>query len=231
MITSTRNPPVPQAARPRVAGSEELQAHFRSLLSRLPWPADDDNRAARTLGVTSCYSGEGVSTVAVQLAIAAAHCGDRRVLLVDANPTRAAVHRLFDIADGSGWTDVVEERADLAAAVQPTEIPNLFLMAAGQPPSAARRIDDSMRLRRAIQEIRADFDLAVFDLPAAGEAAGADHLVGLLDGVLLVVEAERVRWQVAQRTKERLLRSDARLLGAVLNKRQRHVPGWLYQTL
>lgn len=107
----------------------------------------------------------------------------------------------------------------------------MFVLAAGDSPGASRRADDSTRSNLAVQELRNDFDLVVFDLPPAGDSAGGDRLAAMMDGVLLVIEAERVRWQVAQRTKERLLHGDARLLGAVLNKRQRHVPGWLYQTL
>jgi Mrp family chromosome partitioning ATPase len=68
-------------------------------------------------------------------------------------------------------------------------------------------------------------------MPAVHDAGPNDRLAGLLDGVLFVIEAERVRWQVAERTTEHLRRANVRLLGAVLNKRRRHVPEWLYRTL
>jgi capsular exopolysaccharide synthesis family protein len=210
----------------QAAVTSQGQEYFRPLLDRLRL-APGGQGALRTLGVTSCYSGEGVSTIAAQLALAAALEGDKRVLVVDANSTRPALHRIFDVASGPGWTDLVQASVDLSAAAQPSEIPNLSVLAAGDSSSAA----EASRLSRAVGEVQADFDLVVFDLPAAAEGSNADRLAALVDGVLLVVESERVRWQVAQRTKERLLRCDARLLGAVLNKRQKHVPGWLYRTL
>lgn len=241
MITSSRVEAVSPEARPRVDLHEEVRSHFQSLLSRLPWlpgesSADDalasgaKPRGLRTLGLTSCYRGEGVSTVAAQLAVAAAQSGDVRVLLVDANPARPAVHRMFGAASGPGWSDVLREETDLETALQPIDAPHLFVLAAGTSPGASRRRDESARCRYAVEELRNEFDLVVFDLPPAGDA-GADRLAAMLDGVLLVIEAERVRWQAALRTKEHLLRGDARLLGAVLNKRQQHVPRWLYQTL
>ncbi|HVX60363.1 MAG TPA: CpsD/CapB family tyrosine-protein kinase [Pirellulales bacterium] len=245
MITSSRAEAVAQPVRPRVVLHPEAQAHFQALLSRLPWRLDSDShmegdaaadgqaaggarRDLCTLGLTSCYSGEGVSTVAMQLALTAAERGDCRVLLVDANQARPAVHRMFGIPATPGWSDVVRGETAWEAAVRPAETPGLFVLAAG---AAARGADDSAGWSRAIRELRTDFDLIVFDLPPSGDASGGDRLAARMDGVLLVVEAERVRWQVAQRTKERLVRGDARLVGAVLNKRQRHVPGWLYQTL
>ncbi len=49
--------------------------------------------------------------------------------------------------------------------------------------------------------------------------------------MILVVEAERTRKQVAQETKAHLKLANANLGGVVLNKRQFHVPDWLYQRL
>ena len=71
----------------------------------------------------------------------------------------------------------------------------------------------------------------VFDLPAATESSSAIRLAGMLDGVLLVVETERIRREVARHVAGQLSQSGATLLGVVLNKRQQHVPHWLYRTL
>jgi len=45
------------------------------------------------------------------------------------------------------------------------------------------------------------------------------------------VEAERSRWEVVQRTKELLVKSNANVLGVVINKRRFYIPKWLYRTL
>jgi Mrp family chromosome partitioning ATPase len=52
-----------------------------------------------------------------------------------------------------------------------------------------------------------------------------------VDGVVLVVEAEKTRWQVAEQAKRILEESGARLLGAVLSRRQFHIPNALYGLL
>jgi hypothetical protein len=49
----------------------------------------------------------------------------------------------------------------------------------------------------------------------------------MLDGVLWVVEAERVWPEAALRTKELLGRANAQVLGTVLNRARRHLPRWL----
>jgi Mrp family chromosome partitioning ATPase len=49
-----------------------------------------------------------------------------------------------------------------------------------------------------------------------------------VDGVVLVVQAEKTRWQVAEQAKRILEESGARLLGAVINRRRYHIPQALY---
>jgi len=82
-----------------------------------------------------------------------------------------------------------------------------------------------------IAELKRDFTFIVLDTPAIMEASAAVRLCSMADGVVLVVEAEDTRWQVAQEAREALKRANANVLGVVLNKRRFHVPEWLYRKL
>ena len=63
---------------------------------------------------------------------------------------------------------------------------------------------DSPALAAFVEELKSDFDLIVFDLPPCGDAHAPLRLAEQFDGVLLVVEAERVRQQAARRVRELL---------------------------
>ena len=56
-------------------------------------------------------------------------------------------------------------------------------------------------------------------------------LVSQVDGVILVVEAEKTRWQVALNVKEKILQHGGNLLGVVFNKRQFYIPNFIYKYL
>ena len=84
---------------------------------------------------------------------------------------------------------------------------------------------------RFVASLKDEFDLVVFDMPPAGEASSTTRLAGRLDGVLLVVEAEQATVEDALRTKQLLTRCGARLVGAIMNKYQEHLPNWLRRTL
>jgi capsular exopolysaccharide synthesis family protein len=209
----------------------ELRQHYETLLHRLPWPGTASAGALKTLGLSSCQSGEGVSTVAAHLAITAASMGDHQVLLVDANFARPCVPRIFGVPGRPGLAEVLEEGRELSDVLQPSTADNLSLLVAGRPASRHCRLYGAAGWDGLLKELAAEFDLVVLDLPAAGQSSAALRLAGRLDGILLVVEAGRARREAARQVGDLLVRAGAHPLGAVLNKWQQHVPAWLSQML
>jgi Mrp family chromosome partitioning ATPase len=82
-----------------------------------------------------------------------------------------------------------------------------------------------------METMKRQFRLIVFDLPPIATHASCMSVASTLDGVVLVIEAEKVRGQVAVRACEQLARAKVAVLGVVLNKRRLHVPEWLYRRL
>jgi Mrp family chromosome partitioning ATPase len=93
------------------------------------------------------------------------------------------------------------------------------------------RLFDTKYFANLLRVWRRAFSFVVFDTPAVLEESSAARLAGLADGVLMVLEAERERWEVAQKAKDQLVQASARLLGVVLNRRRYPIPEWLYKTL
>jgi Mrp family chromosome partitioning ATPase len=76
------------------------------------------SRGTRKLVVTSSGPGEGKSTVAANLARALAHTGRHRVVLVDADPFRPSLHKIFRMDNRRGLGELLDGvyRVDLAGA-------------------------------------------------------------------------------------------------------------------
>ena len=202
-----------------------------ALLERLAISVDS-SEAPRIIGITSSRTGEGVSTVATGLAMAAAKTeAGRSTLLVDANLNLPALQRYFGADLSEGLSDYVAGRLPLGEVIQPSHISNLSLLAAGTRPMRGLTSDEAQRLSEFIQEVRRGFDLVVIDLPPIIEAGLTMAVARLVDGVLLVVEAEGVDRQTVRRTLQLLGQARARVLGAVLNKQEEHVPDWLRRRL
>ncbi len=219
----SRNPPETE-----VHGS--LREYYQSLLVRLG-ESRNGSRPPNVIAFTSCYPGEGVSTVAANLALMSAHQAQGQVVLVDANFRRPSVHRTFGARLSPGMADVTGQTADLRALVQPSSVANLYLVCAGRTDVDLPQVYHSKEFYNLLGSLRRECSLVLFDTPALSEAGSAQCLASRVDGVVLVVEAQRVRWQAAEQAKQELLEAGANLLGVILNKRQLPIPRWLYRTL
>jgi capsular exopolysaccharide synthesis family protein len=208
-----------------------IQEYCQSLLHRLRWPGETSVNAPRTLGITSCRHGEGVSTIAASLATSAAAWGDYRILLADANIAKPSAHECFGVPLYPGWANIQREGDDLTNIIQSTSIFNLSVLAAGIRDEQNTSANITLGSPGLVKELVAGFDLAVFDLPPIDSSNDAARLAALLDGVVLVVEAELSHRDEVRRACEQLTRFGARPLGVVLNKFRQSVPEWLARAL
>jgi protein-tyrosine kinase len=79
------------------------------------------------------------------------------------------------------------------------------------------------------EPLRGRFDLIVVDAPPATTFPDGPGLASQVDGVILVVEAEKTRWQVALSVKEKIQKSGGNVLGIVFNKRKYYIPERIYR--
>lgn len=201
-----------QATWPR----HRLSGHYEALLRRLRHERANSS-PPRAIGVTSCAGGEGASTVAANLAISAARTGCR-VLLVDANIASPAVARALHVSPRPGLAELLSGEAEPEEAVHPTGVPNLFAIPAGPALDDDATGCDWSRLSENVELLVKRYDLVIFDLPPADELSPAAVIASVLDGAVLVVEADRTCGQAALRAKRQLQSGGAKLLGVVLNK-------------
>lgn len=184
------------------------------------------------MAVTSCYRGEGVSTVAVNLARAFTRDGNVKVLLADANYRTPTLHKTFGIDSSPGLSDIIENRIEPSHVIKQSGKDNLFFLPAGECHYQPDQKYGTREFAELLDSLKNEYGFVLFDTPPLeGNELSAVKLGGLVDGVILVIEAERVRWEVVQHARDRLTQGNVDILGAVLNKRQYHVPRWLYKTL
>lgn len=216
----------------RFDSSSEVKRHCEILLERLLIPSRVTTEPRRIFSITSCYKGEGISTVSAYLASVLAEHSDGRVLLVDANLPNPMVHRFFDVDQSPGLADILVGGQSLTAIIQPSPVSNLDLLCAGKwDISGKARLFESKAFTDMLNYWKNEYSFVVLDTPAVWEENHAVTLGGIVDGVILVVEAESVRWEVALWAKERLTKGGTNLIGGILNKRRFYVPSWLYKTL
>ncbi len=113
-----------------------------------------------SLVVTSATSGEGRTTVALNLALTASASG-LRVLLVDGDIARATLSKTLDAAGNAGLLDLLEGRATLASVLLTDTDTDLSVLPLGNATDAGSRNPDPKAL---VQKLAgANFDLVIVD--------------------------------------------------------------------
>lgn len=188
---------------------------YRSLRTNLSFANLDQK--LRTILVTSAAPEEGKSTVLANLAIVEAQAG-RQVIIVDADLRRPRQHELFGLVNSQGLTTMLAEENGLQQPpLQATAVPGLQVLTSGPQPPLPAEMLASERMGRAIAALAARADLVLFDAPPVVAVTDAAILASQVDGVLLVIHADRTRREHAQRAQQLLEKVNAHIIGSVLN--------------
>ena len=173
----------------------------------------------KILGLTSTTRRAGTTTIAHGLAATIAGWSAREVLLVDAHHAHPAICRTQN--RGIGLTDVCLGQQELSQVVTPTATANLLYLPSGAPPKTPLSPDVLLC------ESAERFDHVIIDLPPLEACHQVLALLTALDGVVLVVEADRESRATLGVAREFLERLKVPLAGAVLNKHRSFCPRWL----
>jgi capsular exopolysaccharide synthesis family protein len=188
---------------------------FRRLRANLF--AGSKNQPMRLLLVTSAIPGEGKSTVAANLSAAIAQNG-RKVLLVDGNMQAPTLDRRYRLANNLGLSNVLKEETRLEDAVQESMIPNMQLLTAGFANGNSAELLHSEEIADLTARLLHYYDVIVFDMPALLASTDAAVLAPYMNGVLWVIDTDRVDQKVADFAREQLEGVGAEILGVVANR-------------
>ncbi len=199
---------------------------YRVLRTNLQFSSPD--RALRTLVVTSPNPLEGKSTTVANLGVVMAQAG-KQVVMVDADLRRPVLHRIFQMDNSQGLTDVLlKEGLVIDGHVQPTGVENLRLLTTGPLPPNPSELLGSRRMAALIEGLKEEADVILFDSPPSLAVTDASVLATQADGVLLVTDVGRTRRNVAKESVDRLQHVGANLLGVVLNRLATGRGGYYY---
>lgn len=172
--------------------------------------------AVATIVVTSPGVGEGKTTLAANLAIAAAKSGNS-VILVDADLRRPGLPRALGIDLAEGLTNVLAGGMPLDALLRTTQIGNLRVLGSGPVPPNPVELLSSEAMQRLLGELRKLAAVVIIDTPPLLLVPDAQILSRQADGVVLIVRMGRTSRDAVTRAVEMIGRAGGRVLGTTAN--------------
>ena len=166
--------------------------------------------------VTSAWDGEGKTTVAANLGASLARAG-RGVTLICAEHKQHGLEHLIGTRAEVGLNQVLEGTAPLSQALVPTMVRNLTLLPCGRAPEGTVEPLNSRRIEACFASVAEGSEIVLVDGPAVLADAEALGLVSLVDAVLLVINARRMRTRALTLTQHQLNRVNAHAIGLVFN--------------
>ena len=201
----------------------DLYQSIDSLLSHAP------KKVVQFIG---SREGEGTSTIVREFAEVSAAKFAGTVLLIDADNRKPGQHLFFATTPEYGLEEVLQKNMPLDGAFHKIgETSGLYMSLLSVHSASSARIFNSPGIDHLWENLRQRFDLILIDSPPAASSPDGPALSQRVDGTVLVLEAEKTRWPVAESVKDRITGKGGRILGVVLNKRRYHIPEFIYTRL
>lgn len=208
---------------------------FRRLRVNVLAPHIDIDDGVKTILVTSAKAGEGKSTVAGNLGATMAQSG-RQTIVIDCNVHDPSLHKLFDLSNDAGLTDILTGRVTTPGAIQTTAIPRLDIIASGanlftpmngaqaiMPTGLVERISQGAELLGSptmtsiLEQLREKYDIVILDSPGLMDITDAIVLAPLVDEIVLVVSRQGAQRDQLRAVQQQLTNIKAKAVGVVVN--------------
>ena len=184
------------------------------------------NHVGRTFAITSTKKGEGKSLTAVNLAIVMAEDTKKKILLIDGDMRKPSIHTFFNCKAEYGLIDLLMHKADIESAMIPSGIKNLTLLLAGEPSKSPSDLLAAAVFREIIEKIRKRFDYIIIDSPPIMPFADMNIISDVVDGILLVVRAEKTPKEMILEALKTLNKEN--VIGVVFNDSKKKMAKMYY---
>ena len=195
---------------------------FRTLRTNIQFM--NTNKKLKTLLVTSTLPGEGKSWVASNLAVAFAQA-DNRVILIDADMRKGRLYNIFGVLPRPGLSNYLsgineksQEQSNLINFLRETEIPNLYVMPAGNIPPNPSELLITPQMIDLLEALKEECDLIIIDGTPSKLVTDAVILSRIVDSTIVVTAHNQTKKDDLEKVVKDIKNVGGNIAGIVYNK-------------
>ena len=168
----------------------------------------------KVIAVTSANPGEGKTTTALNIAISFAML-NKKVLVIDSDMRRPQLSATLNVSGENGFSNLLGG-VDECFINRAEELGVDFITSGKIPPNPAELLA-SAAFEHYMNKLKSEYDYIVIDTPPVNTVADAQIVASKVDGVVVVVRAEKTRYNELLRAEEVLGSSGGKVIGIVAN--------------
>jgi protein-tyrosine kinase len=168
---------------------------------------------------------EGKTSTALNLAVVLGQLG-KRVLLVDADLHKPRLHEILRVSNRVGLVSILAENMPPTDAIAKTTVPGVFVVPSGPNTPNPSGLLASDAMTKFLEFVALNFDMVVIDTPPVNPVSDALVIGNQCDGLVLTVKGGHTPREIIIRTREKLHRANAKILGVLINNLSEDTPGY-----
>ncbi len=184
-----------------------------------------------SVAFAGCREGDGASTMSFNFANAYSENSYDSVVLVDGNIRKPVLHYQFNLKNDRGLSDVINGKVGLLDVIREIKPGKFFFIPSGTESKNPISLFNTTVFDSILKLLRDMFSVIIFDSPPILGNPEVAILANKLDGIILILNADVTRWEVAKSVKNDLETANVKILGAVLNKKEFVIPQAIYRWL
>ena len=196
---------------------------FRTLRTNVQFM--NSNKKLRTLLVTSTLPGEGKTWIASNLAIAFAQA-DKKVVLIDADMRKCCLHNVFRVSSCPGLSNYLSgvnennnEIQNLDNYLRETEVPNLYLIPAGNVPPNPSELLTTPQMVTLLERLKEICDLIIIDATPSKLVTDAIILSRIVDSTIIVAGHNMAKKEDLSKVVRDIKNVGGNIAGVVYNQK------------
>lgn len=167
--------------------------------------------------ICGCETGDGSTTVSINLAAALAESGWKTVL-IDGDMRKKNTYKHLNENATIGFSDFLMSRSSFDDVIYETTTENLFYIPCGELIDNPVRLLCSTKMSDAKEKLMDSFEFIIFDMPAINAAMDAKVIAVNTDATILVTTIGRTKKNNLIEAANALCDVKANLIGTIINK-------------
>ena len=174
------------------------------------------NEGNKSLAIVSATSSDGCSNLAANLAVVFSQLGEQ-TLLVDANLRAPVQHKIFNLNEARGLSDILAGRAGLEVVKKIDSFVDLTVLGAGTVPPNPQELLSRPNFIEFMKQAAAHYDVVIVDTSPAIDTSDAQTVASRCQGALLTSRLNETRITDLTNIRDQLTLAGVQIVGAVVN--------------